>query len=254
MAPAARVQVYNEAYFARIHDALADDFSCVRRCIGHARFQQLVADYLVTHPPQHFSLRYIGQHLPNFAGRQPLLSAYPYLAELADFEWQLFDIYDAADVTLLSESQLQQLPPTAWPHLPLRAQPALRLGHYAWPVDRIYEACLDETERSKSHEMHFASNAVGRARDDGEPAAPMTTTWQPETTQLLLWRPQLDVKYRRCAAEEFALLETIVAGTHFADLCEQAAIIFSDLDAASLQHKLGGLLRRWVQDGVLQNL
>lgn len=253
MAPAARVQVYNEAYFARIHDAIAADFSGVRRCIGHAGFQQLVADYLVAHPPQHFSLRYIGQHLPAFVGQQPLLNDYPYLAELADFEWQLFDIYDAADVPLLSETQLQQVPPAEWPQLPLRAQPAVRLGRYAWPVDRIYEAVLDETERTKSHEMHYASNAVSRPQQDISPTAPLIApTWQPEATPLLLWRPQLDVKYRRCTAEEFTLLQTIMTGTHFATLCEQALAVFAEMDAASLPHKLGGLLQRWVQDGILE--
>lgn len=88
--------------------------------LGEEGFHNLVTEYLVAHPPTHFSLRYAGEHLPNFLRDDKL-------ANLARFEWALVTAFDAADAPLLTESDLQKIPAEEWPDLVLKLHPSVQL-------------------------------------------------------------------------------------------------------------------------------
>jgi hypothetical protein len=55
-----RLMIYAEAYFARISDSLAEDFSSVKRLVGEEGFLQLVSDYLKENPSRFESLAEVG--------------------------------------------------------------------------------------------------------------------------------------------------------------------------------------------------
>src|SRR2546427_6051753 len=91
-------------------DCLAEDFPKTLAAVGPVRFHNLVTDYLLRHPSEHPSLRYLGQRLPRFIATHPLLEAFPYLADLARLEWARADVFDAPDVQPLSRDVLARLP------------------------------------------------------------------------------------------------------------------------------------------------
>ena len=49
--PGERLGVYANAYFARLHDCLAEDFPATARALGPDAFHDLVKTYLMVHPP-----------------------------------------------------------------------------------------------------------------------------------------------------------------------------------------------------------
>jgi len=63
--PAAeRLRVYANAYFARVHDVLREDYPALHAAIGADAFHDLAKLYLLAHPSRSFSLRFAGARLP----------------------------------------------------------------------------------------------------------------------------------------------------------------------------------------------
>ena len=98
---ARRLEVYANAYFARIHECLARDFAALAAAIGEAGFHDLVTAYLIAHPSRHPSLRFIGAALPDYLADAPQAAPFrrrwPWAADLARLEWALGCAFDAAD-------------------------------------------------------------------------------------------------------------------------------------------------------------
>src|SRR5207249_4628005 len=109
-----RLDIYADMYFYRIRDALKEDFAAVAAVIGDARFHNLITDYLLAHPPAHFSLRYAGQHLPAFLAQHSCAGHWPYLSDLALLEWSVLGAFDAPDAPVLDAAALQSVPVERW--------------------------------------------------------------------------------------------------------------------------------------------
>ena len=121
-----RLEIYATAYFIRIHNSLKEDYATVHAVLGDELFLELIREYLNVHVPRHFSLRYAGKHLPPFLKRHSLQEQYPFLADLAAFEWELLEAFDAADAVALELSDLEACAPEAWPNLHLQLVPSVR--------------------------------------------------------------------------------------------------------------------------------
>jgi hypothetical protein len=65
--PVERIQIYNQQYWWRLLSAMHDSFPLVTRLFGYHDFNQMIAvPYLMKYPPLHWSLSYIGVHLPQW--------------------------------------------------------------------------------------------------------------------------------------------------------------------------------------------
>jgi hypothetical protein len=155
MSAAERLDIYANMYFFRILDSLKDDFSRVLEKIGETSFHNLITDYLLAHPPTHWSLRYAGRRLPAFLKKHPLGRKKPNLSDLARFEWEILEAFDAHDADLLREEDLRAIPPKAWPKLKLKLAPAFRFGRLEgkptaiWRKDfKVLFRKIDPTEES----------------------------------------------------------------------------------------------------------
>ena len=71
LSPEARLDIYAEMYFFRIHDVLRDEAPRTAAVLGGAAFHDLVTDYLRACPPNHPSLREAGARLPAFLADAP---------------------------------------------------------------------------------------------------------------------------------------------------------------------------------------
>jgi hypothetical protein len=215
-----RLDIYANMYFYRLRDALAEDFGAVCTVVGQDNFHNLVTDYLIAHPPSHFSLRYAGRNLPAFLLRHPLLRHWPYLADLARLEWAILDAFDAADAAVLEPSTLTAVPAERWPALRFQLTPSLRLLQLEWPADEVWE----QVQRKET------------------PAAPARTA-----VSVRVWRQDLRVYHRRIDTAERAALTAIRGAASFADVCEEITACEGGAD------RVFALLQTWLADGLLSS-
>jgi hypothetical protein len=86
LAGADRLEAYSYAWFARIHESLAEDYESLREGLGEAEFERLCRDYLAAHPPSFASLARISDGLPEFLRGWRSSRLMPWHADLADLE------------------------------------------------------------------------------------------------------------------------------------------------------------------------
>ncbi len=109
--PAAeRLDVYANMYFYRLLECLGEDFPRVQAAVGGDRFHNLVTDYLLAHPSEQPSLRFLGRRLPRFLEAHALAREFPYLPDLARLDWARVEVFDAPDAVPLTRRALARLP------------------------------------------------------------------------------------------------------------------------------------------------
>jgi len=223
---AMRLEVYANAYFHRIREALEDEYAVLTEAIGPAAMNDLVAAYLLVHPPCDPSLRWAGARLPEFLTSHPVAEPFrcrwPWAPDLARLEWARSLAFDAADPPVLARGDLASIPPETWSDLALELQPATQLVHLEWPVHRLLEG-----------------------RSASSPPAPPSDA---EPTAVCVWRRDEAVLQRALEPLEAELLARAQQGERFGELCERAAQALGEEAAAA---SAGALLARWVDDGLL---
>lgn len=217
----ARVEIYANMYFYRILDALKEDFYATLAVVGDENFHNLVTDYLIHHPPTHYSIGEAGRFLAAFVRGHSLGRAHPYLADLAALEWAIIESFHADDPPSLDAETMRQIAPEKWPALRLATHPAVRLPTFDYRVDRL----LAEVEGGDK--------------------------WHPparERSPTLVWRNRSRVYYRALEISEFSALDTASSAATFAEICGRFASAMTGGDVAS---EINKKLSSWLGDGLL---
>jgi len=227
MSAAERLEVYANAYFFRIHDALKEEYPALAAAVGDAAFNDLVALYLLDFPSRHPSLAHAGARVARFLDEQPrarpLVERFPWAADLARLEWAIQFAFDGPDARSLRPEDVARIAPEDWADLGLTLHPTAALLELAWPVCALRRAC-----------------------DAGTPVTPPAGA-APE--HVLVWRREERVSYRVVDDLEASALATVARGARFGEILEHAAERLDD-DAAPLQG--AAWLRRWVTDAVVR--
>jgi hypothetical protein len=221
LAGAARVQIYRDMYRARLVDVLREDFPRVVATLGDEGFEILAARYLARHPSTHPSVRFAGDRFADFVSAA--CSEPPFLGDLARLEWARGAVFDAPDAEPLRMADLQAVPAAEWPALELRSIPACRILDCEWPAQEIWAAA-------------------------GPPAPDAPPAWAPRAVAIRVWREGYDVSHAAVGAVERRLLPLLERGAPLAVLC---AALESDLEPEAAAREVGGLLLRWLEDGLL---
>ena len=158
-----------------------------RAVLGEEAFADLVRDFLVAWPPDGSPLRDLGAPLPGFVTGHPRAAARPWLAELAQLEWNRADVFDAPDARHLdprrpaapSARGLRRAPPAAGPGPP--------------PAGRS------------------TSPSTGSGGGRGARSSPSPPV-EPAPGHLLVWRKGTEVLHRRPEPLEAELLAVLAAG------------------------------------------
>jgi hypothetical protein len=232
--PGDRLAVYANAYFARLHDCLREDFAALARALGPAAFHDLVKTYLMMHPPTRPSLRHAGAHLAEHLSTAPFVEIFarrcPYAADLARLEWAMAEAFYAEDAPVLARESLAVVAQEAWASLRFEAAPSLQLLSCAWPVHAARE--------------RFDREHAEAVWDEVPPLSA-------EPTYLRVWRLDERVRYRAIARIELEVLGAARAGESFAAICDR---LVSDVGAAEAAPQAAGLVSSWVSDGLLARL
>lgn len=218
---ATRLGIYGGAYRARLVEALAVTYSALAKLLD-ADFQQLAHAYVQTHDSPFFSIRYYGEDLAAFLASREEYAGAPLLAELAQWEWAMTTVFDAADAQPLSAADLGRVQPQEWAQLRFQWHPSIVRLSLKWNAPQIWAALSADCERPAA-----------------ELGAPVP--W-------LLWRQELGSFYRSLTDTEAAALDAAREGWPFGELCgllcERVGEERAPLEAATL-------LRGWVAAGLI---
>lgn len=210
----ARLSVYSNAYFARLHDALREDYPALARVLGAGAFHDLVKTYLMMEPPTRPSIRHAGARLVAHLETEPFAEIFarvcPFAPDLARLEWALVEAFFAADSVVLRREDLAELAPEEWPELQFAPSPALRLLSLSWPVQRVW-------------------------REESDPPV-----IERAPTHLRVFRVGEQAQCREISAVELRALRALAAGETFGTVCEK-------LEPATA----AGFVAGWLADGLL---
>lgn len=230
LSASARLAVYANAYFARIHDCLREDFDALASVLGEAAFHDLVKTYLMLHQPSRPSLRHVGAQLAEHLRTEPFAAIFSrrcaYAADLADLEWAIVEAFYEQDAPAIGPEVLALVAPEEWAELRFDLTPSLRIVRCAWPVHRVRD--------------HFDEQV---AVSSGEAQLIVA-----DPTQIRVWRHDERVLYRAISPLEVAALEAVAAGDPFGAICECVAGAVGDAEAPGVS---AGLIASWLAAGLI---
>lgn len=212
-----RIGIYRNAYFARLKQVLAEDYPALAAMLGDAAFDRLCQSYILQNPSEQTSIRWFGDKLPDFITRTSPYQQHGILYELAEWERLLRKIFDSENAEVLTLAHLQQLPLEQWPELRLKLIPA-----------------------STTMTQRFNTVPVWRALKN-EQIPPAVVVQAPEV-HWLLWRVDWVTQFRSMEVDEYAVLQAVISGATFADLCE----LLWDTHEDQAPARAAALLQGWV--------
>ena len=77
--------IYQNGYYARIIEAMKQDFPVLCEHLGESAFAGLITDYVAHYPSKHYNLRTVGKYLSEFI--ISCNSQFEFYADMARLEW-----------------------------------------------------------------------------------------------------------------------------------------------------------------------
>lgn len=144
-----RLEVYGNAYYARLIECLAAEFPATRHLVGAEAFSGFVMEYLQQFPPTSYTLGDLGACFPQYlaGARPPREEDRPdwadFLVDLATLERTYSDVFDGPGEEqrpLLTAERLREFPPRQWEQLRLVTASSLRLVELRFGVHEYASA------------------------------------------------------------------------------------------------------------------
>ena len=214
--------IYLQAYRARLTAALQDNYPVLLRAIGDDAFAALADAYIARRPSHFRSIRWFGDCLADFLACSPEHLAHPSLVDLARMDWATRAAFDAADAEALCVTDLATLRAEDWPQRRFGLLPSLQMLRLDWQVEPTWKS-LDADPLASCDEPQFLPHV------------------------LLVWRPQLECRWRSAPALEASVLEALSTGASFAACCD----LIADSGDAEPAATAAGFLQSWIADGLL---
>jgi hypothetical protein len=234
VSPEEQLETYREQYWWRHTGSLVEDFQGVGGILGQSDWERLVEEFLCLHPPTTFSLRELGEHLPDFARNSEWLPHRELVSDMARLEWAHVEVFDAPEAPPLDPEKLRAVPESAWESVRLVPNPALRLLRLAYPVLELRRKLVAE------------EGSIG----SGDEPIPLP---EPETQHLAVCRIKLAIEHHRLDPGAFALLSKLCRSIPLGVACESAATELS-LSSEALAAELESWFTTWTTRGYLVDL
>ncbi|MGV6808371.1 MAG: HvfC/BufC N-terminal domain-containing protein [bacterium] len=245
--PIARLDIYRNAYQIRLLEALTDNYPCLAALLGKEAFQQLGLAYLAAYPSHHYSVRYIGEQLSAYLSHTTSILSntthdihheYPadFLAEMAQFEWQLRYAFDAADAPRLQLADLQAIPLAQWGTLVFRLHPSLVRLDLRWNTPALWQCLQANDGNTPNSANHILPNAIQYDQP---------TAWR-------IWREANHrTFFRELAVDEAWALDAILQQQNFADICSG---LCEWVDEQQAPHRAVEFILGWLNDGLMTEI
>ena len=225
-----RLEIYGNAYFARLLECLREEFPALRYAADDDTFDAFAFGYLQYYPSRSYTLAELGAKFPQFLEEsRPELDpgeevSWPdFLIDLARLERTYSEVFDGPGIEherLLQPADLQAVPLDRWPNARLKPVPCLRLMEFRYPV------------------QEFATAVRHRGDDNAEIAFP-----DPAPTWLAITRREFVVRRHSLTWPQYVLLEALVNG----ETIESAILQGMEASGESVE-VLAGALSEWFQE------
>ena len=212
--PRKQLDVYVNAYSARLFDVTAEDYPVLRHYLGDDEFDSVITSFVDSVASDHFNIARYALKLPAFLAAERPKDKFAY--ELCLLETALSDLIDAPDTDALTFDQLSSLTPESLMNMRLFPRAALRLFAFAFDVESYYRAVKEE-DNSPPPALAACYLAVFRHED-------------------VVWRMRLE-------EDEFNLLEGIFGGLNVGDALETLPPNYAE--------KVSSYFARWMLNGLL---
>ena len=122
-----RIDIYTRMYFARLHEALGQDYPALRGVLGDDAFERLARGYVAAHPSRSHSLNFLGRAFPAFLTRAPRVPDRAAAVDIARIECAMSEVFDEEEARPLTPGEVALVPPGEWGRARLDTIPAFRL-------------------------------------------------------------------------------------------------------------------------------
>jgi hypothetical protein len=221
-----RLSIYQNAYRLRLADALASNFPVLKVYLGDDSFAEVASEYIARYPSQFRSIRWYGENLPVFLSQHADYREYDFLCELAQFEWCLSLVFDAADSKVVMMEDVVIIPAEYWAEMRLVPHPSV-------------------------HRIDLTTNAVQIWQDISEEKTPHEPSQYPDKINWIVWRHNLVSHFNSLENDEAWAIDAMQKGLSFNDICEGLCkwhtVEYAGVRAASL-------LRAWIQAGLISEI
>lgn len=270
-----RLEIYANAYYARLLECLRDTFPVLTQVLGAEVFDGFAFDYLQRYPSRSYTLYRLAASFPRFLEEtrpdRPGSSTVPawpdFLIDLATLELAIAEVFDGPGVegeSLLAPGDLLALQAAGgFAASRLEPVPCLRLLNFRYPVNAFYSAIRARRPIESSESIAPQANAeapaplTAAARLPGLPAMAGAASAagagdlpcpDPSAEHVALSRTAYVVRRFTLAPFESAVLAALVAGAAVGEAITGAAAV-SDLPDGELAAQLDAAFRRWTSAG-----
>lgn len=222
---AAGMEIYRNAYRARLVDALRDTYERTAAYVGEEAFRKAAAHHLITHPPTSWTLDDAGEMFPETLAE--LFRNDPEVAELGWLEWAMHRVFVARDAQPLDAAGF--------------ASAAALFRDEDWETMRLsFLPALEQ--REIAHNIGL----VWRAVNDSVSEMPDITL--PDPLSLVVWREDIKPVFLQVDAVEGAALAMMRGGASYGAMC---AVLLDRLDEEQAVARAGEMLGRWLHNGFI---
>lgn len=215
-----RLNIYHNAYRARLSEILADTFAKTYLYLGSDLFDQHAAQFAVRHPPQERSLNRYGAAFANYL--RNIYPNNPELFELASLEFALRICFDGADAPPLTRELAQQDSAQSWLQQSGVLNPSVQRLVVTTNVVAIWHAINNAADVPPVEHLHSAAT-------------------------LLVWRKDLQPHFRTLTVGESTMIAALSQGQAISQATENLA----DTEHLPEPALLGQWMSTWLDDEIL---
>ena len=222
-APEQRLQIHRNNTTILLTEALAATFRIVHELVGEEFFAQMARAFVRIHPPTSPCLFEYGQGFPAFLQSLAALSEMPYVADVAELEWQWNSALFAAEAKPLMAEALAAVPPEELAGHHLRPHPSVRFVTSPYPIKKIWDMHQPDADPDMGVDLNDGGEAVLIVR----PHADVSIHKLSPNAYVMASRLAEDATL----AEAFAMLEGVESAEHL-------PLIFAELIATGMFEKI----------------
>jgi hypothetical protein len=208
---AERLGIYRNNFLISLGEALKANFPVTLQLIGRDFFEQAARRFVLAHPPLRPCLFEYGAEFPDYLRDLPQLSALPYVADMARFEFARVAAYNAPAEQYIAADTLAGLPPERLEAIAIRRARHARIVIVHAPVPALWKAHQMPEPDLAGIDMTLRLHALLVCRPDralvvrelDRPTAQFLSAAESET--------QLGVAAAHCAAGDDAALGRVIA-------------------------------------------
>ena len=199
------------------------NYPILHKFLGEEKFCELGIKYAKTNPSKSRSIRWFGDGFAQFLQAQKQKH---HLIELAQFEWAMSEVFDAAEAPVVSVAEMTSIPPEKWGEMKFILHPSVRRLDFTWNVISVWQAISDQQTIPL---LQRSQNPI---------------SW-------VCWRSDLINHFCSLSKEEGWAFDAVIKGAVFGEICEGLCHWIAQKDVAI---KASGFLKAWVQAGLISSI